>query len=402
MKTLFTMKHLCVLLVLAVVVLWACDFDGPASPVGSPAGKVASNTEPDGCFIEWECDLAAATDATFSIFYKDYKFFISGKTVEINQYIDSNVRQVYQADREQAFFQSTDSQCGLWSSVIDDATKAPVIFKGDVRWIYRSLPEHSAYWLYIGDDRFEVAKVDADTMLTYVDYSDLSRRNEPKPPLPDGVVSYFPVAEGTGLFRCEDDESRAARSVVGQSSTGNGDGDEPESRAARSSTGDNTREPTHDIPSGEAEANCGYIDPINGHVWYYWIGGWNWEPAFVNMGGFKKAGRKLVWGRKYGRHCGFESTITCDKHGFWGCLEATETNCKASGGRWIGGESCVPMSVPSDCTSLIKSSVPWECNSERKMDMDAEYCSETFGGHWRGSTCYSSATAGTPAGIEPP
>lgn len=230
------MLRLIVAFLVAFLVL-SCQMDElPFAPMGGPATKMT--VAKDSCFvIQWDCDPSmwmTEADSVYSIFYQTYRFQARGSAVILTEYIDSNSKRVYEAhptlsvsERNRARFQWTDDgKCGLWSDAIRDTTVAVRVFKGDVQWRYRALPNHSQYAVKEDGMSYKIAKVNEDTTLRYVDfYSFHDRLNAP--PSLVGKRYYLPtnfsksaldtllqIPNNDSLyiespFRCEDDENCA-------------------------------------------------------------------------------------------------------------------------------------------------------------------------------------------------
>ena len=179
-------------LLAAFIALGSCGDQIPTMP--TRAGKVHT----DDCHvIVWPCE--EQDNPLFTIFHGNMRFFVNGTSVEFTEYLSDDSKMVYPmhetesfGNRHRATFGFTETQCGLWTSAIEDISLVTRIYEGEVDWNYRGDPQHSQYYVREDEENYKIAKVYEDSTLGYTDFWSFHGRLN-KPPSIGGYQYYLPA-----------------------------------------------------------------------------------------------------------------------------------------------------------------------------------------------------------------
>ena len=137
-----------------------------------------------------------AADSTWTIFFHgQFRLYIEGTTVEISEYISSTSKLVYEAGdpgRPGFSLYAHGSWCAATTELIGTEIPDIRIWRGDVDWLYRNDPQNSRYALYENDLVYQIARIEEDDAVGYIDFHSVHHRNN-RPILDVGAQAVWPV-----------------------------------------------------------------------------------------------------------------------------------------------------------------------------------------------------------------
>ena len=180
-----------------------CQLSDPSGPVDGPnkqhqaLGKHNPQAIPDTCYaIQWDF----APDVMYSIFYAEYRFQTHEENrIHIEEYLSNRYKSYFAGERHYsptyhnwaAINWSESDVDSLQTDALTDSTRNPIIYTGNIKPYYRSLPRYKQYRVIEADTTYQIARILPDSSVVPVDFSSFHYRNEGQQPPSIGDHRYF-------------------------------------------------------------------------------------------------------------------------------------------------------------------------------------------------------------------